>query len=94
MLHSEKKKHQDKNFEDEWRKYESEEDSYSVNDEKYYKLLGLPITATSEEIKERFRELALKYHPDKNNNQTEEKFKKIFAAYEIIRKKVERAEAS
>jgi len=95
-LHSEKKKHQDKNFEDEWRKYEPEDDdSYSVNHEKYYNLLGIPTTATSEEIKERFRELALKYHPDKSKNKTkaEEKFKQILHAYEMITQK-KKAEAT
>jgi DnaJ homolog subfamily C member 3 len=32
----------------------------------YYKILGLPRTATSKEIKKAYRELAMKWHPDKN----------------------------
>jgi DnaJ-class molecular chaperone len=46
---------------------------------------------TYEEVKRRFRELALKYHPDKykgNKQVAAEKFKKIFEAYNKIREKM------
>ena len=34
----------------------------------YYEILGLPINATGEEIKRKFRNLLLQHHPDKDNN--------------------------
>ncbi len=53
------------------------------------KLLGLGKEATLEEIKKAYRELALKYHPDrckdeKEKKECEEIFKKISEAAEII----------
>lgn len=53
----------------------------------YYEILGVPKTASVEEIKKAFKRLALKYHPDKNpdnRKEAEEKFKEIAAAYEIL----------
>ena len=49
------------------------------DNEDYYKLLGVPRTATQKEIKKAFRKLALKYHPDKNKDdpEAEQKFVKI-----------------
>ena len=53
---------------------------------KYYKVLDLDPNATLRQIKGRFRELVLKYHPDKceNKKTAEKKFKKIVEAYEMI----------
>lgn len=53
----------------------------------YYKLLGVSKTATQEEIKQSYRKLALKYHPDKNqgNKESEERFKEIGEAYEVLK---------
>lgn len=51
------------------------------------KILGLEETATLREIRDAYRKLALKYHPDKcqgNRKESEEMFKKITAAYDII----------
>ncbi len=52
------------------------------------KLLDLPSKATMKEIKDVFRKLSLKYHPDKcsneNKKECEEMFKKINRAYSVI----------
>lgn len=50
--------------------------------EDYYEILGIPKTASQDEIKKAYRKLALKYHPDKGGEQ--EKFKKINEAYQIL----------
>ncbi|MFS8867248.1 DnaJ C-terminal domain-containing protein [Synechococcus sp. H65.1] len=52
----------------------------------YYKILGVSKTATAEEIKQAYRRLARKYHPDVNPNDktAEEKFKDINEAYEVL----------
>jgi curved DNA-binding protein len=52
----------------------------------YYGILGVSKTATSEEIKQAFRKLARKYHPDVNpgNKEAEAKFKEVNEAYEVL----------
>ncbi|GGQ10875.1 molecular chaperone DnaJ [Streptosporangium pseudovulgare] len=52
----------------------------------YYAVLGVPKTATAEEIKKAYRKLARQYHPDANqgNKETEEKFKDVSEAYDIL----------
>ena len=52
-----------------------------------YEILGLGITATIDQVKKKFRELALKWHPDRNRinkTQAEKMFVKINQAYETI----------
>jgi len=51
-----------------------------------YKILEVDINATQDEIKKSYRNLALKYHPDKNpdDNTADEKFKAATNAYEIL----------
>ena len=52
----------------------------------YYATLGVSRDAKAEEIRKAYRRLARKYHPDVNpgNKASEEKFKEISAAYEIL----------
>jgi curved DNA-binding protein len=52
----------------------------------YYETLGVPKTATDDEIRTAFRKLARKHHPDvaKDKKAAEEKFKEINEAYEVL----------
>lgn len=52
----------------------------------YYKVLGVSKTASADEIKQAYRKLARKYHPDANkgDHSAEERFKEISEAYNIL----------
>ena len=52
----------------------------------YYEVLGVPKTASADDIKKAYRKLAFKYHPDQNpgDKVAEEKFKQVTAAYDIL----------
>lgn len=52
----------------------------------YYKVLGVPRTASDDDIRKAFRKLAREYHPDlaKDKAAAEEKFKEINEAYEVL----------
>jgi len=51
----------------------------------YYEVLGVPREADAKTIKDAFRKLALRYHPDRNKEPgAEEKFKEIAAAYAVL----------
>src|SRR5580658_7478888 len=52
----------------------------------YYEILGVPRTATADEIKKAFRRLARIHHPDVAKNKTagEAKFKELNEAYEVL----------
>lgn len=52
----------------------------------WYKILGVPKTASMSEIKKAYKKLALQWHPDKNVENREEaeaKFREIAGAYEV-----------
>lgn len=59
-----------------------------------YHVLGVPRTASADEIKKAYRKLALKYHPDQNpgNKVAEDKFKEINAAYSVLGDEQKRAQ--
>lgn len=57
----------------------------------YYKILGVAKSANDDDIKKAYRKLALKYHPDKNKEpDSEEKFKEVAEAYEVLSDKKKR----
>ena len=60
----------------------------------YYADLGVPSTATAEEIKKAYRKLARTHHPDANPDdpKSEERFKEISAAYDVLADEKRRAE--
>lgn len=52
-----------------------------------YEILGLKLGATPDQIKDAYRKLAIKYHPDKSNEpDAEAKFKEVSRAYDILSK--------
>ncbi|HNR87084.1 MAG TPA: molecular chaperone DnaJ [Spirochaetota bacterium] len=65
-----------------------------ANKRDYYEVLGVAKDAGEDQIKQAYRKLALKYHPDKNrgNPEAEEKFKEATEAYEILRDPKKRAQ--
>ncbi|MBF8190758.1 molecular chaperone DnaJ [Nonomuraea sp. K274] len=52
----------------------------------YYAVLGVPKTATADEIKKAYRKLARQYHPDTNQGDAtkETKFKEVSEAYDVL----------
>ncbi len=59
----------------------------------YYEVLGVPRSATADEIKKAYRKLAVKFHPDKNpgDKSAEEKFKELGEAYDVLSNDEKRA---
>lgn len=60
----------------------------NINSADYYQVLGVSRTATDSELTKAYKKLALKHHPDKNQNrrpEAEEEFKKITEAYDALR---------
>ena len=56
-----------------------------------HQILGIQVGASQKEIKNAYRRLSLKYHPDRNKDNTdEERFKKIVEAYQQLRNEEKR----
>jgi len=57
-----------------------------VETKDYYRILGVRPDASGEEIKKTYRELAFKYHPDRNkgDRESEERLKEITQAYHVV----------
>ena len=71
---------------------EREEDQAAITDYRY-EILGIDPSSSDEEVKKAYRAKALKYHPDKVTDRSEDdrkwaedRFKKINIAYEMIKK--------
>lgn len=50
--------------------------------DKYYKILGVPLGASKEELKKAYRKLATQHHPDRGGNA--ETFKEVSKAYDLL----------
>ncbi len=62
-----------------------------LSDAEALKIFGLHAHANEKEIKAKYKELALKYHPDKCNEECDngEKMAEIYNAYEVLTKKMQ-----
>ena len=60
----------------------------------FYKMLGVPRTASEDEVRTAYRKLAHQFHPDKTggDKQAEEKLKEINEAYDVLKNKEKRAQ--
>ena len=50
----------------------------------HYHILGLPRDASPYQVKQRYRELALRMHPDRNKSDTTEQFKRVTCSYRAL----------
>jgi molecular chaperone DnaJ len=52
----------------------------------YYEVLGVPRSATVDQIKQAYRKLAKQHHPDRNpnNKSAEQRFKEVQGAYDVL----------
>lgn len=60
-----------------------------------YEILGLRQDASHKEIKQAYREMSLRYHPDRNKDENaEKKFKEITQAYQILKQEQKKQNAT
>ena len=59
----------------------------------YYKILGVDKSVTADELKKKYRTLAMKYHPDRNpgDKEAEKKFQELSEAYDVLKDDQKRA---
>src|SRR3954462_13276330 len=59
----------------------------------FYAVLEIARDASDDDVKQAYRKLAMRYHPDRNNGsaEAEEKFKQITEAYDVLRDPNKRA---
>ena len=59
----------------------------------FYQVLGVERTASDDDIKQAYRKLAMKYHPDRNggSKEAEEQFKSVTEAYDVLKDPQKRA---
>ena len=68
-------------------------DNADVENNDYYKVLGISKNASEDDIKKNYRKLSLKYHPDRNQDnkaECERIFKRIGEAYDVLSDKQKR----
>ena len=63
-----------------------------VPDLNYYEVLGVEVTATSEEVKKAFKKQALYVHPDKASDAAKDAWLKLSKAYEVLSNQEKRAD--
>lgn len=59
-----------------------------------YEVLGLPKTASPSSIRKKYRKLAMRYHPDRNQGdaESEERYRQVTEAYEVLSNPARRAQ--